>query len=149
VPAFLDLATAVDNSRKNQTYNTPSVSTVFLAAEQVDWMRTQIGDLDDVVATQHVKADHVYGWAEQRAWATPFVTDPSARSLVVATVDLDGSISADEVNAVLRANGVLDTDAYRKLGRNQLRIGMFPAVDPEDLAAYTACVDWVVERIAG
>jgi phosphoserine aminotransferase len=147
VPTFLDLATALDNSRKHQTYNTPSVSTVFLAAEQVDWLRTMFGDLDGVVDAQRAKADHVYGWAEDRSWATPFVADPDARSLVVATVDLDGAISADDVNAVLRSNGVLDTDAYRKLGRNQLRVGMFPAVEAADLEAYTACVDWVVGQL--
>jgi phosphoserine aminotransferase len=148
IPAFLDLATALDNSRKHQTYNTLSVSTVFLAAEQVDWLRAEFGDLTGVVAAQRAKADRLYGWADQRTFATPFVTDPEARSLVVATVDLDQGIDADQVNAVLRANGILDTDAYRKLGRNQLRVGMFPAIEAEDLAAYTACVDWIVERIA-
>jgi phosphoserine aminotransferase len=148
VPTFLDLATALDNSRKHQTYNTPSVSSVFLAAEQVDWMNERFGGLDGVVDQQRAKAATVYGWAEQREWADPFVHDPAARSLVVATVDLAAEVTADEVNAVLRANGILDTDAYRKLGRNQLRVGMFPAVDAADLEAYTACVDWVVERIA-
>jgi phosphoserine aminotransferase len=148
VPTFLDLATALTNSRQHQTYNTPSVSTVFLAAEQVDWMRATFGDLDGVVAAQEAKAAQLYGWATERDWASPFVVDEAARSLVVATVDLDDAVSADEVNAVLRANGVLDTDAYRKLGRNQLRIGMFPAVDAADLQAYTACVDWVVEQLA-
>jgi len=147
IPTFFDLSTALDNSRKHQTYNTPSVSTVFLAAEQVDWLLATFGDLDGVVAAQRAKADTLYGWAENRAWTSPFVTEPDARSLVVATVDLDETVSADEVNAVLRANGVLDTDAYRKLGRNQIRVGMFPAVDAVDLEAYTAAVDWVVERI--
>lgn len=149
IPTFLDLETALDNSRKDQTYNTPSVSTVFLAAEQVEWMLATFGGLQGAVDAQRAKADHVYGWAEQRSFATPFVTDPDARSLVVATIDLDASVAADEVNKVLRANGVLDTDAYRKLGRNQLRLGMFPAVDAADLQAYTACVDWIVERLAG
>jgi phosphoserine aminotransferase len=148
VPTFLDLSTALSNSRQHQTYNTPSVSTVFLAAEQVDWMRATFGDLDGVVAAQRTKAEQIYGWAAARDWAAPFVTEEAARSLVVATIDLDDAVSADEVNAVLRANGVLDTDAYRKLGRNQLRIGMFPAVDAADLAAYTASVDWVVEQLA-
>ena len=146
VPAFLDLQLALDNSRKHQTYNTPSVSTVFLAAEQVDWMNEQ-GGLDAIVAQQRDKAAHVYGWAAAREWAAPFVTDEAKRSLVVATIDLDDRFDADRVNAVLRANGILDTDGYRKLGRNQLRIGMFPAVAQADLEAYTACVDWVVERI--
>jgi phosphoserine aminotransferase len=148
IPPFLDLATALDNSRKHQTYNTPSVSTVFLAAEQVDWMLETFGDLDGVVAAQREKSARLYTWAEERAWATPFVADPAARSLVVGTVDLGDEVSADEINAVLRANGILDTDAYRKLGRNQLRVGMFPAVDADDVSAYTACVDWIVERIA-
>ncbi|MEX0835108.1 MAG: hypothetical protein WD010_03385, partial [Nitriliruptor sp.] len=148
VPTFLDLQTALDNSRQHQTYNTPSVSTVFLAAEQVDWMRATYGDLAGVVETQRAKAAHVYGWAQDRDWASPFVTEEDARSLVVATIDLDDAVSADDVNAVLRANGVLDTDAYRKLGRNQLRLGMFPAVDAADLEAYTACVDWVVGQIS-
>jgi phosphoserine aminotransferase len=149
VPKFFDLATALDNSRKHQTYNTPSVSTVFLAAEQVEWLLSTFGDLDGVVEAQRSKAAHLYDWAEARAWASPFVADPDARSLVVATVDLDEAVGADDVNAVLRAHGILDTDAYRKLGRNQLRVGMFPAVTADDLAAYTACVDWVVERLAG
>ncbi len=147
IPTFLDLATALDNSRKHQTYNTPSVSSVFLAAEQVDWLNETFGGLEGVVETQRAKADHVYGWAGQRDWASPFVTDPAHRSLVIATIDIDEAVSADEINAVLRANGILDTDAYRKLGRNQLRIAMFPAVDQSDLEAYTACVDWVVERL--
>jgi phosphoserine aminotransferase len=149
VPTFLDLATALDNSRKHQTYNTPSVSTVFLAAEQVDWMLSTFGDLDGVVAAQRAKADHLYGWAQARDFARPFVAEEAARSLVVATVDLDDAVRADEVNAVLRANGILDTDPYRKLGRNQLRVGMFPAVDAADLEAYTACVDHVVAELAG
>ena len=147
VPTFLDPLTALENSRKHQTYNTLSVSTVFLAAEQVDWMNETFGDLDGVVAAQRRKAEVIYGWAQDRPWARPFVEDADARSLVVATVDLDDAVSADEVNAVLRANGILDTDAYRKLGRNQLRIGMFPAVDQADLEAYTACVDHVVEQL--
>src|SRR5690606_8000431 len=146
VPTFLDLATALDNSRKHQTYNTPGVATVFLAAEQVDWMNDTFGGLDGVVAEQRRKAEAIYGWAEQREWATPFVADPDARSLVVATIDLDEAVSADEVNAVLRANGILDTDAYRKLGRNQLRVGLFPAVDTAAVQAYTACVDHVAPR---
>jgi phosphoserine aminotransferase len=147
VPTFLDLATALDNSRKHQTYNTPSVSSVFLAAEQVDWLNESFGGLDGIVEAQRAKADHVYGWAQDRKWASAFVAEPTNRSLVIATIDIDDAVSADEINAVLRANGILDTDAYRKLGRNQLRIAMFPAVDLADLEAYTACVDWVVERI--
>jgi phosphoserine aminotransferase len=148
IPTFLDLVTALDNSRKAQTYNTPAVATVILAAEQVDWMLERFGDLAGVVAHQEEKASVVYGWAEQRDWARPFVTDDAARSRMVATIDLDAAVDADEVNAVLRDNGILDTDAYRKLGRNQLRIAMFPAIDLDDLRAYTACVDWVAERVA-
>jgi phosphoserine aminotransferase len=136
----------LDNSRKNQTYNTPAIATILLAAHQVDWMNAE-GGLPAMAAASAKKAAHVYGWADSRSWATPFVTEVDARSHVVATVDLEG-VDADEVNVVLRANGILDTDAYRKLGRNQLRVGMFPAVDLEDLQAYTACVDHVVERLA-
>ena len=148
-PTFLDLSTALDNSRKHQTYNTPSVSTVFLAAEQVDWMLATFGDLDGVVAAQREKAERLYTWAEERPWASPFVADPAARSLVVATIDLAEEVPSEQVTAVLRANGILDTEPYRKLGRNQIRIGMFPAVDAADLEAYTACVDHIVERLPG
>ena len=148
VPAFLDLGIALENSRKQQTYNTPSVSTVFLAAEQIEWQRETFGELEDVVAEQRRKASVIYDWAAAREWATPFVADEAARSLVVATIDLDERVSADEVNAVLRANGILDTDGYRKLGRNQLRVGMFPAVDTADIEAYTASVDWVVGQLS-
>lgn len=143
VPAFLDLATVVENSRKDQTYNTPALATIVMARVQVEAMLTEHGGLDGVVASQRAKADHLYGWAASRPWATPFVADPAARSLVVGTVDLDG-VAADDVNRVLRAHGVVDTDAYRKLGRNQLRVAFFPAVPLADLEAYTACVDHVV-----
>lgn len=146
VPAFLDLGIALENSRKDQTYNTPAVATIVLARVQVQAMLEAHGDLAGVVADQRRKAAHLYGWAEERPWARPFVTDAAARSLVVGTVDLEG-VDADVVNAVLRANGIVDTDAYRKLGRNQLRIGMFPAVPLSDLEAFTACVDHVVERL--
>jgi phosphoserine aminotransferase len=149
IPTFLDLATALDNSRKQQTYNTPSVSTIFLAAEQVEWMLATFGDLDGVVAAQRDKAAALYGWASARDWASPFVADPDARSLVVATIDLAEEVPSEQVTAVLRANGVLDTEPYRKLGRNQIRIGMFPAVDAADLEAYTACVDHIVEHLPG
>jgi phosphoserine aminotransferase len=147
IPAFLDLATVVENSRKDQTYNTPAVATVVLGRAQVDAMLAEYSDLDGVVAEQQRKADHLYGWASARTWARPFVSDVDARSLVVATIDLEG-VQADEVNAVLRANGVVDTEPYRKLGRNQLRVGFFPAVPLSDVEAFTACVDHVVERIA-
>jgi phosphoserine aminotransferase len=143
VPAFFDLTTVVENSRKDQTYNTPAIATIILARAQVAAMLTQHGGLSGVVASQRAKADHLYRWAEARSWAQPFVAEAEARSLVVATVDLVG-VDADEVNRALRANGIVDTDAYRKLGRNQLRVGMFPAVPISDLEAFTACVDHVV-----
>ena len=145
IPAFFDLTTVVANSRKHQTYNTPAIAMLFLAAEQVDWMNAE-GGLSSIVAAARKKSDVLYDWATARSWATPFVEEPAARSLAVGTVDLDG-VDADDVNAALRANGVLDTDAYRKLGRNQLRVGMFPAVDHADVEAYTACVDWIVEQL--
>ena len=147
VPAFLDLGTVLENSRKDQTYNTPALATVVMARFQVERMLDRFGGLAGVVAEQRRKADHVYAWATDRAWAAPFVADPEARSLVVATIDLEG-FEAEDVNRVLRANGIVDTDAYRKLGRNQLRFGMFPAVPLADLEAFTACVDHVVERSA-
>jgi phosphoserine aminotransferase len=146
VPAFFDLPTAVDNSRKNQTYNTPSVATLFLMAEQLDWMHAQ-GGLAGMVARTTASSSNLYGWAEATAYTTPYVADPAARSLVIGTVDFDESISADAVAAVLRANGVVDTEPYRKLGRNQLRIAMYPAVDPADVAALTRCIDYVVGRL--
>jgi phosphoserine aminotransferase len=146
IPTILDLTTMVDNSRQEQTYNTPSITSIFLAAEQVDAMNEE-GGLDAVAKRCTARAEEFYAWAEAREWASPFVEDPTARSPVVATIDLDG-VAADDVNAVLRANGIVDTDSYRKLGRNQLRIGMFPAVDTADLEAYRACVDWIVERLA-
>ncbi|HEX2026517.1 MAG TPA: phosphoserine transaminase [Nitriliruptorales bacterium] len=145
VPAFLDLRTALDNSRQHQTYNTPAIATLFLAVEQVEWMLGE-GGLAWSTAQCAAKADHVYTWADRAPFASPFVTDPAARSNVVATIDLAG-VSGDDVNRVLRANGIVDTEPYRKLGRNQLRVGMFPAVRLEDVVAYTACVDWVVERL--
>jgi len=146
IPAFLDLATVVENSRKDQTYNTPAVATVVLARSQVELMIEERGDLVGVVAEQRRKAEHLYGWAESRPWARPFVPDEAARSLVVATVDLDG-VEADDVNTALRANGIIDTESYRKLGRNQLRIGFFPAVPLSDVEAFTACVDHVVGQL--
>jgi phosphoserine aminotransferase len=145
VPTSLDLSVALDNSRQRQTYNTPAIATLFLAAEQVDWINGK-GGLAWATSSCRDKAEHVYAWAEQRAWAAPYVADPAERSHVVATVDLDG-VAADDVNAVLRRHGVVDTESYRKLGRNQLRIGLFPAVDLDDVQAYTACVDHVVEQL--
>ena len=147
IPESLSLQTALENSRKDQTYNTPAVATLWLLAEQIDWM-LEGGGLDDFcVARTRASSDHLYGWAEQSEYAAPFVADPAKRSLVVGTVDFDDSVDAAAVAAALRANGIVDTEPYRKLGRNQLRIGMFPAVDPDDVSALTACVDWVVERL--
>ncbi len=147
IPKFLDVLTALENSRGNQTYNTPSISTVILAAHQVEWMLATFADLRGVATAQAKKARTVYDWAEARDWATPFVTDPAIRSHVVATVDLLEGVEADEVNAALRANGVLDTFAYRGLKRNQLRIALFAAIEHADIEAYTACVDFVVDAL--
>jgi phosphoserine aminotransferase len=146
IPAFFDLPTAIDNSRKNQTYNTPSVATLFLMAEQLDWMLGQ-GGLDAMVARTTASSEALYGWAERTSYTTPYVTDPAHRSLVIGTIDFDDAISADAVAATLRANGIVDTEPYRKLGRNQLRIAMYPAVDPVDVEALTRSIDYVVERL--
>jgi phosphoserine aminotransferase len=146
VPAFFDLPTAIDNSQKNQTYNTPSVATLFLMAEQLDWMNAQ-GGLAGMVERTTASSDALYGWAEKASWTTPYVANPDERSLVIGTIDFDESIDAAAVAKVLRANGIVDTEPYRKLGRNQLRIAMYPAVDPADVEALTATIDHVVERL--
>ncbi len=146
VPEFLSLSTALDNSVKDQTYNTPAVATLLLLVEQIEWMLAG-GGLDWCVARTTDSSSRLYSWAESTQYATPFVTDPAKRSLVVGTVDFVDSVDATAVAAMLRANGIVDTEPYRKLGRNQLRIGMFPAVDPDDVSALTACIDWVVERL--
>jgi phosphoserine aminotransferase len=145
IPAFFDLPTAIDNSAKNQTYNTPSVATLFLMAEQLDWMNEQ-GGLKGMVERTTASADALYGWAERTAYTTPYVVDPAHRSLVIGTIDFDDSIDAAAVAKTLRANGIVDTEPYRKLGRNQLRIAMYPAIDPADVEALTASIDWVVEN---
>ncbi len=147
IPAFLSLGTALENSRKDQTYNTPAVATLFLLADQIRWM-LDLGGLDGCVARTHESSEHLYGWAQSTAYTTPFVTDPAKRSLVVGTIDFADTVDAATVAATLRANGIVDVEPYRKLGRNQLRIGMFPVVDPDDVRALTACIDWVVERLA-
>lgn len=147
IPPSLDLATAVDNSGKDQTYNTPALATLWLLAEQTDWINGQ-GGLDWAVARTTDSSSRLYTWAEKSPYATPFVTEPAQRSLVVGTVDFADSVDAAAVAKVLRANGIVDTEPYRKLGRNQLRIGMFPAVDPADVEALTACIDLVVEKLA-
>jgi len=147
IPDFLSLRIAVENSVKDQTLNTPAVSTLVLLAAQVDWMLDR-GGLAWCEERTLRSAKILYEWAEQSAFATPFVTDPAMRSPVVGTIDLRDEISADAVAGELRDNGIVDTESYRKLGRNQLRIGMYPAVDPGDVAALTACVDYVAERLA-
>ncbi|MEE6164683.1 MULTISPECIES: phosphoserine transaminase [unclassified Mycolicibacterium] len=146
VPDFLSLPIAVDNSVKNQTYNTPAIATLVLLAEQIDWLNGN-GGLDWAVKRTADSSQRLYSWAEGTSFATPFVTDPALRSQVVGTIDFDDSVDAAAVAKTLRANGIVDTEPYRKLGRNQLRIGMFPAVDPDDVSALTRCVDWVVERL--
>ncbi|MEM0677231.1 phosphoserine transaminase [Corynebacterium amycolatum] len=145
IPAFLNLQTAVDNSRKNQTYNTPAVGTLLMLADQVKWMNAN-GGLDGMVARTTESSSHLYNWAENRAEATPFVTDAAKRSLVVGTIDFEDNIDAAQIAKVLRANGILDIEPYRKLGRNQLRIGMFPAIDPEDIRRLTGAIDWVLDN---
>jgi phosphoserine aminotransferase len=146
VPAFLDLAIAVENSRKDQTYNTPAVATLFLLTEQIEWLLGN-GGLPFAIDRTTDSASRLYGWAEKSGYTTPFVADPSHRSLVVGTIDFDSTVDAAVVAAVLRRHGIVDIEPYRKLGRNQLRIGMFPSVDPDDVEALTACVDHIVERL--
>jgi phosphoserine aminotransferase len=145
IPQSLSLQTALENSRKDQTYNTPALATLFLLAEQIRWMLDG-GGLEWCVSRSRASAEHLYGWAERTPYTTPFVADPDKRSLVVGTIDFAAEVDAAAVAATLRANGIVDTEPYRKLGRNQLRIGMFPAVEPADVQALTACIEWVVER---
>ena len=147
-PAFLSLATALENSRKEQTYNTPAVATLLLLADQLEWMLAG-GGLDWCVARSGASSGHLYGWAERAPFASPFVADPAKRSLVVGTIDFAEGVDAAALAATLRANGIVDVEPYRKLGRNQLRVGMFPAVEPADVEALTACIDWVVENDPG
>ncbi len=147
IPPSYSLATALENSLKDQTYNTPAIATLFLLADQVRWMLAG-GGLRWCVARTRTCAEHLYRWAEGRGYATPFVADPAKRSLVVGTIDFDEQLDAALLAATLRENGIVDVEPYRKLGRNQLRIGMFPATDPADVQALTACIEWVVERIS-
>lgn len=146
IPEFFNLITAIDNSRKDQTYNTPAVATLFLLAEQIEWMNEQ-GGLEWSTARCADSARRLYTWAEKSSYATPFVADPAQRSNVVGTIDFVDSVDAATVAKTLRANGIVDTEPYRKLGRNQLRIAMFPAIEPADVEALTACIDYVVERL--
>jgi phosphoserine aminotransferase len=147
VPAFLSLPLALAESEKNQTVNTPAIATLYLMAEQLDWMLAA-GGLDWCVERTRESSSHIYEWADRGAATTPFVAEPRSRSLVVATVDFDASIDAAEVAATLRSNGIVDVEPYRKLGRNQLRIATYPAVEPDDVRALTACIDYVLERLA-
>jgi phosphoserine aminotransferase len=146
IPEFLSLRVAVENSVKNQTYNTPAVSTIVLLAEQIDWILAR-GGMDWCRERTLRSAGILYDWAQRSAFATPFVADAGMRSPIVGTIDFSDEVSVDALATVLRENGIVDTESYRKLGRNQLRIGMFPAVDPDDVAALTACIDYVVERL--
>jgi len=147
VPEFLSFSAAVTNSRLDQTLNTPALATLVLLAEQLDWILGQ-GGLEWAVQRCRTSAGHLYSWADARDWATPFVQDEAVRSPVVGTIDFEPAVDAATLAAVLRANGIVDTEPYRRLGRNQLRVGMYPAVDPADVLALTACIDWVVERLA-
>ena len=145
MPASLDLSIALDNSVANQTYNTPALATLIMLDEQVKWINSN-GGLSWAASRCAESARNMYFWAEARAFATPFVANPAQRSDVVATIDIDG-VDANQISAILRANGVVDTDSYRKLGRNQIRVGMFPAIDPADISALTACIDVVVDHL--
>jgi phosphoserine aminotransferase len=145
IPDFLSLQTALENSRKDQTYNTPAIATLYLLADQLEWMLDH-GGLEAMVARTRVSSEHLYGWASEHPHATPFVADPAKRSLVVGTIDFDDEVEAAALAAALRANGIVDVEPYRKLGRNQLRIAMFPATDPADVEALTACIDYVLEH---
>ncbi|MDQ1685824.1 MAG: phosphoserine aminotransferase [Frankiaceae bacterium] len=146
VPAFLDLTIAIEQSRLDQTYNTPALATLLMLADQVEWMNDQ-GGLEWAVGRTADSSGRLYTWAEKSPYASPFVTEPELRSLVVGTIDFSDDVDAAQIAKVLRANGIVDTEPYRKLGRNQLRIAMFPAIDPADVEALTACIDWVVERL--
>jgi len=144
-PAALSLPIALENSRKDQTYNTPALATVFLANQQIVWVN-QRGGLEFAARRCDQSAELLYGWADAHELASPFVTDPAKRSHVVATIDFDDSVDAGAIAAALRANGIVDTEPYRKLGRNQLRMAMFPAIDPADIEALTRCIDWLLEQ---
>ena len=146
IPEFLSLQVAIGNARQQQTYNTPSLATLILLADQVDWMLGQ-GGLGWTTARTAQSSGYLYDWAAKSPHATPFVADPQQRSQVVGTIDFDPSVDANALAAILRANGIVDTESYRKLGRNQLRIGLFPAVEPADVQALTACIDYVIERM--
>jgi phosphoserine aminotransferase len=145
IPEFLSLTIALENSVKDQTYNTPAIATLLLLADQLEWMLGH-GGLEAMIARTTESSSHLYGWADQHGHAEPFVRDPAKRSLVVGTIDFSADVDAADLAATLRANGIVDVEPYRKLGRNQLRVAMFPATDPSDVRALTACIDWVLER---
>jgi len=147
IPASIDLSVALDNSRKDQTYNTPSLATVFLAVNQIEWI-LENGGLDWAASRCDRSAETIYSWAEASSYATPYVQKPDERSHVVATIDLDDQFDATTVAKILRKNDIVDTESYRKLGRNQLRVALFPAIDPEDVAALTRCIDHVVSALS-
>jgi phosphoserine aminotransferase len=147
IPASIDLSVALDNSRKDQTYNTPALATVFLAVHQIEWI-LENGGLDWAASRCDRSAETIYSWAEASSYATPYVEKPDERSHVVATIDLDDQFDANTVAKVLRKNDIVDTESYRKLGRNQLRVALFPAIDPEDVAALTRCIDHVVSALS-
>jgi phosphoserine aminotransferase len=147
IPPSLSLTIALDNSVKDQTNNTPAVATLFMLADQIEWMLAG-GGLDWCVSRTGKSAAYLYGWAEASSYATPFVADPALRSFVVGTIDFDDAIDAAALAATLRANGIVDVEPYRKLGRNQLRVAMFPSIEPDDVRALTACIDYVLERSA-
>ncbi len=146
IPAFLDLNTAIDNSRLDQTYNTPSIVTMAVMAEQIDWFNEN-GGLEWAASRSDKSAEIIYGWAENSDFATPFAANPKDRSHVVATIDFADEIDASQIAKTLRQNGIVDTEPYRKLGRNQLRVAMFPGIDPEDIEALTGCVDYIVKNM--
>ena len=146
IPAFFDLTIAIENSRLDQTYNTPAITTLMLLAEQIEWMNAQ-GGLSFAAGRSGQSSEILYSWAQRTGYTTPFVTDPTMRSKVVGVINFDDGVDAAKVAAVLRTNGIVDTEPYRKLGKNQLRIGMFPAVDPSDVGALTKCIDYVVESL--
>jgi phosphoserine aminotransferase len=146
IPASLDLGIALENSRKDQTYNTPALATIFLATHQLEWIN-QNGGMGFSAGRCDRSADVIYGWADATEYVTPYVTEPDLRSHVVATIDLDDSVDATTVSKILRANGVVDTESYRKLGRNQLRIALFPAIEADDVAQLTRSIDHVVAEL--
>ena len=146
IPAFFDLEIAIENSRLDQTYNTPALVTLMLLAEQIEWMNSN-GGLTFAAGRSEKSSNTLYSWAEKTSYTTPFVTDPAMRSKVVGTINFDDAIDATKISAALRENGIVDTEPYRKLGKNQLRIGMFPAVDPSDVEALTKCIDHVVAAL--